>query len=416
MRGLIGKHLSHSFSKEIHEKLDHKEYNLIELAELDNFFHNKSFEAINVTIPYKNDVIKYLDEVDEDALNIGAVNTIVNNNGCLKGYNTDINGLLFTLDHNNISLENKTIGILGNGATSRTIQYLCEKQKVKEVRLFTRKNRQGEYDFTQADKLKDVQILFNATPNGMYPNNFQDVLVDLNHLPNLEFFLDVVYNPLNTSLMLQCKDRGIKAVNGLMMLIHQAVKANELFNNCTHSNQKTLDLYKEVFMNQMNIVLIGMPMSGKTYYSKQVAKVYNKEVIDIDHYIEHVNNMSIPDIFEKYGEIGFRKSEKECTQEISKSLNKAISTGGGVVLNKENIDALRQNGVLIFLDMPLEELKKCNPKGRPLLKNPKNIEKLYKDRYNLYKSYCDIRVIKRGFKRKDTLNRIEVKLNEYISS
>ena len=416
MRGLLGKHLSHSYSKVIHERIDQQEYNLIECDDLDSFFQEKSFKALNVTIPYKFDVIKYLDETTSSAKEIGAVNTIINNSGRLKGYNTDIDGLEFLLEYNSISVKGKTIGILGNGATSRTIQYVAKKFNAKNIYVFARNPKENEYFFDNDVKLAEVEVLFNATPNGMYPNNDDSLLVDMALLSNCSAVIDLIYNPLRSSLLLCAENHNKKAVNGLMMLVHQAVKANEYFNNVIHEKSITIDIYKDVLLNIMNIVLIGMPMSGKSYYSRAVSEKYNKELYDIDKYIEENNNMSIPKIFETKGESMFRQIEKDSIYKISKGLNLAISTGGGVVLDKENIDFLKQNGILIFLDMPLNELKQCNPKGRPLLKDPKNIEKLYNDRYHLYNKYCDKRVEKRGFKRLDTLSKIEVKLNEYINS
>lgn len=416
MRGLLGKKLSHSYSKIIHEKIDNKEYNLIETDDLDSFFHEKSFSALNVTIPYKSDVIKYLDHIDTAAKEIQSVNTIINTQNGLYGYNTDVDGLEFLLEYNNISLENKVVGILGNGATSRTIKYLSTLHKAKKILVFARRPKVGEYPLNESSLLSSVQVLFNATPNGMYPNNSQEVLIELEKMDSLQSVVDLVYNPLRTRLLIESAKMGKVTVNGLMMLVHQAVKANEYFNNVKHKKSTTIAIYREVLLNILNVVLIGMPMSGKSYYSRVVSSEYNKELIDIDKYIEDQAGVDIPTIFETKGEQYFRDLEQSTLVDISKRLNLAISTGGGIVLNENNIDLLRQNGVLIFLDMPLNELKKCNPKGRPLLKDPKNIEKLYNERYDLYNKYCDKRVVKRGFKRKDTLNKIEVKLNEFINS
>ena len=415
MRGLLGKKLSHSYSKVIHEKIDSKKYNLIETNELDSFFQEKAFKAINVTIPYKHDVIKYVDDLSDDAKETNTVNTIINNNGKLKGYNTDFEGLMFTLDYYGISLNDKVIGILGNGATSKTISYISRKEKAKKIYVFARNPRPSEYAL-DSNLLKEVEVLFNATPNGMYPNNNDDLIIDVNLLHKTTFVMDLIYNPLRSKLIIACQKKRIKAVNGLMMLVHQAVKANEIFNSTTHDKNITLNIYKELLLETLNIVLIGMPMSGKSYFTRQINSVYSKEVIDIDNYIEDKNNKTIPEIFESLGEEGFRQQEYETVMDIYKLTNKAISTGGGIILNSKNIDLLKQNGLVIFLDTPLRVLKNCNPKGRPLLKDPKNLEDLYHKRYNLYNTQCDKRVVKRGFKRKETLSRIEVKINEYINS
>ena len=416
MRGLIGKKLSHSFSKQIHEKLDHKEYNLIELSELDSFFQEKSFQGVNVTIPYKSDVIPFLDSVSQSAKEINAVNTIINDNGFLKGYNTDVDGLLYTFDYYSVTLKNKTIGILGNGATSRTIQYVMSLKNVKNCKVFARNPGDNEYPLNEISKHQDLEILIDATPVGMYPNNEQEAIVDVSLFPSLEFVLDLVYNPLRTNLILQAETLNIKAANGLMMLIHQAVRANELFNKINYDKSVTDNLYKEIYLSQLNVVLIGMPMSGKSFYSKKIALKYDKELIDIDKEIEYTQKKSIPEIFNEYGENEFRTIENQTVLSVSKQLNKAISTGGGVVLNPNNINALKQNGVVIFIDVPIEDLKKMKPKNRPLLKDPKNLENLYRDRYNLYNECCDIKVVKNGFNATKTMRKIEVKINEYIDS
>lgn len=416
MRGLLGKHLSHSFSKEIHEKIDNNEYNLIEIDDLDSFFQEKAFTALNVTIPYKNDVIKYIDHISKEAEDVGSVNTIVNSNGYLKGYNTDIDGLLFLLEFNNISLQNKVVGILGNGATSRTITYISKILKAKKILVFARSPKENELHISDTNHLNEVEVLFNATPNGMFPHNNDEMLVNLEILLSCKAIIDLVYNPLRTTLLVEAEKMGIKAVNGLMMLVHQAVKANELFNNVTYPKSKTIDIYKEILLSNLNIILIGMPMCGKSYYSKVISNIYNKNLVDIDAEIEANTSMTISQLFDTVGELSFRTIESDAIKHISKTSNLAISTGGGVVLNETNIDYLKQNGLIIFLDMSLKELKQCNPKGRPLLKDPKNIDKLYYERYNLYMKYCDTRVVKRGFKRKITLEKIEVKINEYLST
>jgi len=416
MRGLLGKKLSHSYSKVVHEKIDGIEYNLIEVDDLDSFFRENNFEALNVTIPYKYDVIKYLDSIEESAALIESVNTIVRRDGLLKGYNTDIDGLIFLLEYYHINIQNVVVGILGNGATSRTIKFVCETLGAKEVKVFARKPKVTEHNLQDTSEFSTIEVLFNSTPVGMYPHVDDQLIIDILSFPHLSVLIDLIYNPLRTRLMISAQDNGIRAVNGLMMLIHQAVKANEYFNNVVHSKAKTIEIYNNILLNKINIVLIGMPMSGKSYYSRAVSNLYQKDLVDIDLLIEETSSKSIPEIFNDLGESLFRKLETDTIKKVSISHNLAISTGGGVILNKENIDYLRQNGIIIFLDMPLSELKKCNPKNRPLLKDPKNIEKLYNDRYPLYYKYCDKRVVKRGFKRQETLESIEVKINEYINS
>jgi len=305
---------------------------------------------------------------------------------------------------------------MGNGSTSKTIEFVSKLKHAKIIKVFARNPKQNEYKLSDIDTHQDIQILINATPVGMYPNNDQDPVVNVSNFSQLEFVLDLVYNPLKTKLIIDAKKHNIKAVNGLMMLTHQAVKANELFNNRTYEKRISNTIYREIYLKQLNLVLIGMPMSGKSYYSRKLAKAYNKALVDIDREIEYTQEKSIPEIFKSAGEKEFRRIEFETIYNMSKELNKAISTGGGVVLNQKNIDVLKQNGVIIFLDAPLSDLKKMPPKGRPLLKNPSNLIKLYKERYALYNNACDIKIKKNGFNTKETMRNIEVKINEYINS
>lgn len=416
MRGLIGKKLSHSFSKEIHETLDHNEYNLIELSELGSFFQEKNFHAINVTIPYKSGVIPFLDWVSDSAKEVNAVNTIINRDGILYGYNTDIDGLQYTFDYYDVNLNNKVVGIIGNGATSRTVQYVAKKGNAKCIKVFARSPKEAEFHLSSISKHTDIDIIINATPYGMFPNNDVKPLLNLTHYSNLEFVLDLIYNPLRTTLILEAEKHKIKTANGLMMLIHQAVKANELFNDTTYNLETTTSLYNEIYLKQLNIVFIGMPMSGKSHYTRHIAGNYQKTLIDIDKEIESTEGKSIQNIFDIYGEKAFRDIESNIISIFSKGLNKAISTGGGVVLNPENMNKLKQNGVVVFLDVPLNVLKKMSPKDRPLLKDPNNLIKLYNKRHHLYNDYCDIRILKNGLDTKKVIREIEVRIDEYISS
>ena len=416
MYGLLGKKLGHSFSKTIHEDLTNREYNLIEIDELRPFFAERGFKGLNVTIPYKNDVIPYLDKLSPESSATNAVNTIIFKGGELWGYNTDYYGLDKALSYNDISVTNKNIIILGNGSTSRTIKYYCEQNFAKNITILARNPKGNEYNFTYVDNLKNTDIVFNATPVGMFPNNISDTLVDLNSLPNLISLVDVVYNPLRSNHLIEAEKRGIKTVNGLLMLMYQAIKSIELFHNIHISDQETLKYYRRLLVNQTNIVFIGMPMSGKSHFSRVCAKLFDKRLIEVDYRIEKEAGLSIPEIFEIHGESHFRNLEAQTILKYSKRHNQAISCGGGVVLQPDNMNLLRQNGIIIFLDASLELLKNCNPKNRPLLKDKRNIEILYNQRYDLYRHYADIIVTKDNFDTNAILSEIEVNLNEYIDS
>ncbi|MBN2604443.1 MAG: shikimate dehydrogenase [Bacilli bacterium] len=416
MFGLIGKKLSHSFSKEIHEKLVNEHYNLIELDQLDSFFHVRDFKGINVTIPFKKEAIKYLDYVSESVKSTNAVNTIINNNGILFGYNTDFDGMVYLLNKNKIEIKNKIVLILGNGATSGTTRAVCQNLKAKSIIICARNPKENQYDFQDVYTNKDIQIIINATPNGMYPNNDDKSLIDLSQFPYIEAVVDLVYNPLKTSLIQDAEKHNIKSTNGLLMLVHQAVKACELFHGITFPNSVTDTIYRQMLLSRLNFILIGMPMSGKTHFAKRLSLLYDKKYFDIDHELEVENHTSIQSYFEQFGESSFRDLETSMIKKVSIGHNQAISTGGGAILSENNMYTLKQNGIIIFLDASLELLKKCNPKNRPLLQDKDNLEKLYNDRHHLYQKYADI-VIKKEILDSDILLKmIEVKINEYLSS
>lgn len=416
MYGLIGKKLSHSFSKEIHEKLHSEAYNLIELDQLDDFFKSKRFNGINVTIPYKESVIQYIDFCSNIVKETNSVNTIINKDGFLYGYNTDYTGLEFLLTHYNITIKDKTILILGNGATSRTVEVLCTNLGAKKVLKAARNPNNNEVYFSEQDKYNFANVVINATPSGMYPNNNDDLLIDLEQFSNLNAVIDLVYNPLETKLISKAKSLEILGVNGLMMLVSQAVQSCELFHNQKYESFVTIDIYKSILFNMLNIVFIGMPMSGKSFYAKSIANVYNKKITDIDLEIKYDAGISIPNIFKTKGENEFRKLETKVIKNVSKEHNQAISTGGGSILDAKNIEYLKQNGIIIFLDVSLEVLKGMNPRNRPLLKDINNLEKLYNERHPLYNKYADIVIEKLVMDEKIVLKMIEVKLDEYINT
>lgn len=257
----------------------------------------------------------------------------------------------------------------------------------------------------------NVDILVNATPVGMFPNNYE-CNIDLDRL-NIEAVVDVIFNPLRTKLVLEAKKRNIKAVGGLSMLIAQGMKASELFLNKKYSFEEIRSCYFDINVNKFNIVLIGMPMSGKTTLGKMLAKAFNKEFVDIDKKIVEKENKTINEIFEKHGEEYFRRIEIDMYYEYSKKNGLIISTGGGIVKNKESIDRLKENGFVIFVDRKLEKM--VINQNRPLAKSKKDVEKLFHERYNLYLNYSDKRITNNGSKKRAIINIVEA-FYEYISN
>lgn len=387
MYGLLGEKLAHSFSKEIHDALGFYKYNLIEVKQedLDCFLKDKKFMGINVTIPYKQKVIPYLDYVDENAEKINAVNTIVNKNNKLYGYNTDYMGLVNLIKHNNIEINNKKVIILGTGATSNTAYKVVKDLGAIDIKKVSRTKSLKYVNYGNLNEVKDFEILINTTPSGMYPND--DIKINLDKLDNLEWVIDVIYNPINSKLIREARKRNIKNVNGLYMLISQAVYSASLFLDKKIDNEVIDKIYQKLNLEKHNIVLIGMPDSGKSTIGKEIANKLNKEFVDTDCLIEKELNCKICDYLTKDNEDEFRKIESKVIDEISFSNNKIIATGGGVIKNKDNIDKLKRNGIVLFIDRPLSLLKPSST--RPLSKSLNDLEKLYNDRYPKYLEYAD---------------------------
>ena len=386
--GLIGEKLGHSFSKEIHERLGYDyELKSIPSDELERFLQTRDFLGINVTMPYKSAVIPYLDVIDGPAKEIGAVNTIVNRDGKLYGYNTDFYGMRELLSHAEIAPTGKKVAILGSGGTSKTARALF--QSLGAAQIIT-VSRSGELCYDEFYKQhRDTEIIVNTTPKGMFPDIFERP-VDISGFDNLCGVIDAVYNPLDTTLVRDAKSRGIKAEAGLYMLVAQAVIASGLFLGTT-SPSYTIDIvYEGLRAEKENIVLIGMPSSGKSTVGRLLSQMTGCGFIDTDELIEVKIKMPIKDFILLHGEDEFRRIEHEVIKEISGLTGHVIATGGGVVLNEENIYALKYNGKIVFIDRPLDEL--VATEDRPLSRDRVSLEKLYNVRYPIYKANCDIHV------------------------
>ena len=389
--GLIGEKLGHSFSKIIHEKLADYTYELCPLAkdELDAFMTAKQFKAINVTIPYKQDVIPYCDVLDDSAKRIGVVNTIVNRDGKLFGYNTDFAGFLYNLNAHGITLKDKKVMICGSGGTCKTVTAVAEYMGAKEILVVSRSKKENAVTYEECIRHKDVDVVVNASPKGMYPDNGESPL-DLSNFPNCKAVVDVIYNPLKTRLLQQAEQLGMMAVNGLEMLVAQAKFAVEHFLSTEIENDKIDQITLELLKQLTNIVLIGMPSSGKTLTGKALCKYIDKTVVDTDAVIVERSGMSIKEMFARHGEAYFRQWEHDVIEEFSKQNGLIIATGGGAIKNEENIQNLKQNGVVMFIDRDLEHLLVTD--DRPLSKDTNAVAKLYEERYPLYTKYGDLRV------------------------
>lgn len=387
--GCIAEKLGHSFSKDIHNKLFDYSYELREIPkdELDSFMQKKDFKAINVTIPYKEKVIPYLDWVSNTAKQIGAVNTIVNNNGYLKGYNTDFSGMSALIKRNAIDLEDKKVLILGSGGTSKTAFAVAESMGCAFVCRVSRDGKEDCITYTQAVELHgDTDIIINTTPVGMYPNIGYSP-VDLNDYPKVSAVVDAVYNPLRSKLVCDARKKGIKAVGGLYMLVAQAAVAAEKFLDTEVPVSEIDRVYRELVLLKQNVVLTGMPGSGKSTIGKLLAKEMGRTFVDTDEEIINRTGKPIPQIFAEVGEKGFREIESEVIFGLSSVQNAVIATGGGAVLNPVNTEMLGENGRIYFIDRNLNDIAATS--DRPLSSNRSDLEKRYKERYAIYCSRCD---------------------------
>lgn len=387
--GLIGEKLGHSFSKDIHERIADYTFDLIPLSkeEFKTFMEKKEFTALNVTIPYKKDVIPYLDEMNEHAKAIGAVNTIVNRDGKLKGYNTDFTGFLYMVKKHNVHMEGKKVLIIGNGGASAAIQAVVQHESAGSMVIVDVVPGNGaiSYDEMFSSHL-DAEIIINTSPIGMYPR-IGNAPIDISMFHKCEAVLDVIYNPILTRLCFEAQEMDIKRVNGLEMLIAQAKQSVEFFLDKSIDDQIIDDIYQDMLRERCNIVLIGMPSAGKTTIGKMLENRMQKEFIDLDDIIIEKAGKSIPEIFEESGEAGFRAIETEAAIEVSKLNNKIIATGGGTIKHKVNMDYLRQNGITIFIDRDVDKLISSDP-NRPLSKSTDALEKMHAERLPLYQKYA----------------------------
>ena len=391
--GLIGGKLGHSYSKLIHEMLCGYRYDLCPLpteAEARAFLKKRLFKAINVTIPYKKLVMEYCTYIDPRAKAIGAVNTVVNKNGLLYGYNTDYSGFAHLCEAHGVDFTGRTVLILGTGGTHNTTSAVARDKGAAKILTVSRKPdpEKGELSYTQA-LTSGAQIIINTTPAGMYPN-VGVCNLDVAAMPGLEAVLDVVYNPDKTELILRAEEAGVPvAVGGLEMLVAQAVYAAEYFLGRTFEDAAgEIDrITAALRRDTRNVALIGMPSSGKTTVGRALAEALGKRFVDLDEEIVKADGRSIPDIFAAEGEEGFRQKETAVIAQFAKEGRQLLSCGGGAVKKPENVRLLRQNGVVLFLDRPLDALTVGG--GRPLSSSADALRTMYAERRPLYLAAAD---------------------------
>lgn len=390
MYKLLGKNVSHSYSQEVHNSLGY-DYKILDLSlsEFREIMEERSFVGVNITMPYKQEALKYLDYIDPAAKKLNVVNTVVHKDNKLYGYNTDYFGLKYLIKFNEIEIKDRNVVILGSGATSKTVKALCQDLGAKNITKVSQSNS-NHLTYDDLSSVLNYQVLINTTPKEMYPNT-EEKIIDLKQFNKLEAVVDVIYNPLKTNLILQAKDLNIKAVGGLEMLVGQAVESSSLFFNKKYPKDTINKVYKKLLLEKSNIVLVGMPTSGKSTIGKALAKSLNKKFIDVDKEIVKKEGRSIKEIFKEKGEVYFRTVESQVIESLSRESNLVIATGGGSVLDQKNVKRLKRNGYLIFIDRPLNLLIAAD--DRPLSANRINLKNLYQERYNIYKAVSDVTVI-----------------------
>ncbi len=379
--GLLGQVLGHSRSPQIHALLGSVPYGLYECEPdgVEEFLRTTDLCAMNVTIPYKKTVMPYCVKIHGAAERIGSVNTLVRKEDGWHGYNTDYDGLCYLLREGGITLQGKKVLILGSGGAGVMARTVAEDMGAREIVTVS---RSGEDNYENLQKHADGEIILNTTPVGMYPNNGQSP-ISLEQFPHCEGVADLIYNPLKTALVLQAEAKGISAVGGLMMLVAQAKSAAEHFMGKTLDDALVPAITKRLQRDMRNIILIGMPGSGKSTVATALGERLGLPVLDSDAEIVQRAGMSIPEIFAKEGEDGFRRQETFVLQNLGKQTGVILSTGGGCVVQQENFSPLRQNGIGFWICRDLDLLP---TEGRPLSQITK-LETMYEARRPLYKHF-----------------------------
>ena len=385
--GLIGKKLGHSFSPLIHSNLANYSYSLFEMdeSELEAFIRDVDFCGVNVTIPYKIDVMKYLDSISPEAEKIGCVNTVIKRNGKTYGFNTDYFGLKYLIEKNGIKIQGTDVLILGTGGSSLTAKAVCSDMGAKSINFVS---RSGDINYESVYSLcPNAEVIINTSPAGMYPKN-GECHIEPRKFKKLFGVVDIIFNPSKTKLLMDAEALGIRHANGLPMLVAQAKAACEIFVDEKISDSEIDRITKIIEDNTKNIVLVGMPGCGKSHIGRLIAEKLGRELIDTDEEIVKDAGMPIPEIFSKYGEEVFRKYEHEVILRVGKLSGKVISTGGGVVTRENNYAPLHQNSKIVFIERDVSSLP---TDGRPLSKI-NSLSSMYEKRLPMYKKFADVTV------------------------
>ena len=403
--GLLGRKLGHSYSPQIHSYLGDYSYQLFEKEpeEIEDFLKNGDFTGINVTIPYKKEVIPYLDALTPTAEKMGAVNTIIRRpDGSLLGHNTDHFGFASMVQRSGLAVNGKKVLVLGSGGASNTAVAVLKDLDANVIVI----SRWGENHYGNLHLHTDAALIVNTTPVGMYPNVGKSP-VDLSQFPKLEGVLDVIYNPARTQLLLDAEKLGISTENGLWMLVAQAKEAAEYFTGTAIPDSSISAIHRILSRQMENIVLIGMPGCGKSTIGEQLSRKLGRSFADADAQIVALAGKPIAQIFAEDGEDRFRQWETMALKELGKQSGLIIATGGGCVTREENYSLLHQNGRIVWIQRELQHLP---TDGRPLSQSGK-LSEMYTKRKPMYQAFADYSVDNNG-SMEDTVSAILTRLEE----